>query len=100
MIVTVELSSEEAAVLEDRARAEGTDIQGVLRRLIASLAPPPAGEKTEPDGGQVDTAALMGAWRRDGGADDPEERAERDREREEIKANMDRWRAEQGQRPT
>lgn len=84
MTVTLELTPEEAAALEGRARAEGASVEAVLHRLIARLTPPPIREPSA---------------RQAGGADDPEERAEHDREREEMRANMDRWRAEQGRPP-
>ena len=79
MTITLELTSEEQAALRRRAEAEGTGIEAVLRGLIARLAPPPAASLTP---GAV--------------PDDPEELAERDRERAEVQANLDRWRAEQG----
>lgn len=90
MTMTLELTLEEAAALESRARAEGVDIRAVLHSLIAQLVPSPALEPPER------AAALVQAWRREEETGDPEERAERDREREELKANRDRWRAEQG----
>ncbi len=90
MTVTLELTLEETAALENCARAGGVDIQSVLHSLVAQIVPLPATEPPER------AAALMYAWRREEETDDPEERAEHDREREELKANMDRWRAEQG----
>ena len=80
MTVTLELTPEEHAALRRRAESEGTDIEAVLRGLIARLAlPPPPSLDAAPD--------------------DPEEQAEHDRERAEVKANLDRWRAEQGRSP-
>ena len=40
MTMTLELGPEEIAALERRAEAEGVDIQTVLHRLIAQIAPP------------------------------------------------------------
>lgn len=48
---------------------------------------------------QKAAVALMQAWRQEDETDDPEELAERDRELEEFKANMNRWRAEEGRLP-
>ena len=59
MIVTLELRPEELDALHHRA-AEGTDVEAVLHGLIAALLPRPVLERPE---------------------EDPEERAERDRER-------------------
>ena len=70
MTLTLELTLEEHDALRRRAEAEGTGIEAVLHGLIAALAP-------------------------DAALDDLEERAERDREREEVQANLARWRAEQ-----
>jgi hypothetical protein len=43
--------------------------------------------------------ALMEAWREEDKTDDPEELDRRDRELEEFKANINRWRAEEGRGP-
>ena len=79
MTITLDLTSEEHEALRRRAEAEGTDIEAVLRGLITRLTPTPA-------------PALEAAV-----PDDPEEQAERDRERAEVQANLARWRAEQGE---
>ena len=81
MTLTLDLTPEERDALTRRASALGTTPEAVLRGLIAGLtppAPPPAGMDDPED------------------SDDPEERAERDRERAEIAANVLRWRAERG----
>ena len=73
MTLTLDLTLEEHAALRRRAEAEGIGIEAVLHGLIAALTPPlPPGDTP----------------------DDPEEWAERDREREEVQANLARWRAE------
>ena len=83
MTITLNLTPEEHEALRRRAEADGTGIESVLHGLIAALTPPlPPGDAT---GDLLDDP------------DDPEERAERDREREEVQANLARWRAEQGQ---
>lgn len=84
MTLTLELKPEEVTALSRRARADGVDIEAVLHRLIASLTLPPA---------------PVQARREEDAADDPEEQAERDREREEVQANINRWRAEEGRPP-
>jgi len=78
MTITLELTPEEATALRRRAAATGTDVEAVLRGLIAALAPPPA----PPAAKEFE--------------EDPEER---DREQAELRANLDRWRAEQGRPP-
>ena len=79
MTLTLELSPEEHDALTRQASVLGTTPEAVLRGLIAGLAPPPT--LHEP-------------------AEDPEEQAERDRERAEIEANVLRWRAERGVQET
>ncbi len=79
MTITLDLTPEEHEALRRCAEAEGTDIEAVLRGLIARLTPPPALALTP--------SAVP---------DDLEEQAERDRERAEVQANLARWRAEQG----
>ena len=101
MTLTLELRPEEFTALHSCADAEGVDVETVLHRLVAQIAPPPAPETpgrwelTEKKG----LVALMEAWRREDETDDPEELAERDRDLEEFEANMNRWRAEEGRLP-
>ncbi len=100
MTITLELRPEEATALQDRALAESVDIETLLHRLIAQMASPSAsqvGGKPEFSEKKPGLAALNQAWRKQDETDDPEEQAERDRELEELKANMLRWRAEEGQ---
>lgn len=102
MTVTLELKPEEVSALESRAHAESVDIETVLHRLVAQIASPSvsgtrqAQELTEQ---QKSLVALLQSWREEDETDDPEELAERDRELEEFKANMNRWRAEEGRPP-
>ena len=81
MTITLELRPEEVTALQNRALAEDIDIETLLHRLIAQSASPSAPQ----------------AWRSHEDTDDPEEQAEREREIEELKANLLRWRAEEGQ---
>ncbi len=96
MTISLELSPEEAAVLSDRAARDGVDIKTVLHRLVAGIAPPEAREATEK---QKTAVALRQPYGEPEQADDPEEQAERERELREFKANINRWRAEQGRPP-
>lgn len=96
MTVTLELSPEEEAALSRRAQAQGTDVEAVLHSLVAQIAPPAQPELNER---QRSAIALMQQWREEDKTDDPEEMEERDRELEEFKANMNRWRAEEGRLP-
>ena len=74
MIITLELTPDEAAALRRRADAQGIGIEAALRGLIAALVPPAA-------------SGLEG------------DSEEREREQAELRANLDRWRAEQGRPP-
>jgi len=100
MTITLELRPEEVALLQNRAYAENVDIETLLHRLIAQSTSPSApqvGERPESPQKQQGLAALSQAWREKDETDDPEEQAEREREIEELKANLLRWRAEEGQ---
>ena len=100
MTITLELRPEEVAALQNRAYAENVDIETLLHRLIAQIASPSAsqvGERPESPQKQQGLAALSQAWREIDETDDLEEQSERERELEELKANLLRWRAEEGQ---
>ena len=102
MTVTLELRPDEPTALNHRADAEGVNVETVLHRLIAQIVLPPAPEareKREPTEKQKALVALLQSWREEDQTDDPEELAERDRNLEEFKANMNRWRAEEGRPP-
>lgn len=112
MTVTLELKPEEVTALHHRARAEGVGIEAVLHALVAQVPPPPAPkahgtpELRTPEPGmpklnerQKAAIALMQDWREEDETDDLEELARRDRDLEEFKANMNRWRAEEGRLP-
>ena len=102
MTITLELRPEEVAALLDRAQAESVDIETLLHRLIAQMASPSALQvRVQPESPkkQEGLGALSQVWRNQDETDDPEELAERDRELEELKANMLRWRAEEGRGP-
>ena len=99
MTITLELRPEEVTALQNRAYAENVDIETLLHRLIAQSASPLSPQiagKTEFSEKKQGLAALNQAWRNQGETDDPEELAEREREMEELKANLLRWRAEEG----
>ena len=101
MTVTLELRPEEVVALRSRAEADSVDIETVLHKLVAQIAPPApeAPGKPELAEKQKALAALLQSWREEDQTDDPDELAERDRELEEFKANMNRWRAEEGRPP-
>ena len=79
MTVTLELSAEEAALLEAAAGAAGATREAVLRALIRQLAGA---------GGPEDAQAAVPE------ETDPEERR---REQAEVEANIKRWHAERAQ---
>ncbi len=97
MTVTLELQPEEFAVLSQRAQTDGVNIESVLHSLVAQIAAPPA--KPELTDKQKGLAALLQTWREEDQTDDPEELAARDQELAEFKANINRWRAEEGRPP-
>ena len=102
MTITLELRPEEVTALQDHALAESVDIETLLHRLIAqmaSLSASQVGEQPESPKKQEGLGGLSQAWRNQSETDDPEELAERDRELEELKANMLRWRADEGRGP-
>ncbi len=78
MTVTLELSAEEAALLEAAAGAAGATREAVLRALIRQLGA----------GGPEDAQAAVRE------ETDPEERR---REQAEVEANIKRWHAERAQ---
>ena len=98
MTITLELRPDELDALRSRADAEGVDVETVLHRLIALIGPQSTEtqKKQELTEKQKGAVALMQAGRLEDETDDPEDLAERDREREESKANLNRWLAEQG----
>ena len=99
MTVTLELRPDELTALNHGADAEGVNVETVLHRLIAQIVPPPASgmrEERKLTEKQKALAALLQSWREEDQTDDPEELAERDRDLEEFKANLNRWRAEEG----
>ena len=98
MTVTLELRPDELDTLRRRANAEGVDIETVLHRLIALIGPPSTETQKKQDltEKQKGATARIQAGRQEDETDDPEELAERDREREESKANLNRWLAEEG----
>ena len=79
MTVALQLSSDEAHVLQEVAQDTGTTMDAVLQALIAQVSPRPeviAGTAEAP-------------------ADTAEAQAERRREQEEVEANIRRWHEEQ-----
>ena len=92
MTLNVELNAEEAAALSERAAADGTDIETVVHGLIAQLIFRPATGTAK----QSALAALLPSRSAAASSDDPEALAEREQELAELKANVDRWRAESG----
>ena len=95
MTITLELRPEEVASLRARADARGVDIETVLHDLVAQVQgeAPPVSEK------QRAAIALLDQWREEDETIDPEELERRDAELAEFKANINRWRAEEGRPP-
>ena len=102
MAVTLELRPEEITALRSRADAAGVDIETVLHGLVAQIVPLPTSEMWEErklTEKQKALAALLQFWREEDPTDGPEELTGRDRDLEEFKANMNRWRAAEGRPP-
>jgi hypothetical protein len=97
LTVILELTPDEAETLTAQARAQGTDIETLLHRIIAQLTP--TTERPSLTEKQKAAIALLDAWRDEDATDDDEELARRDAEFEEFKTNINRWRTEEGRPP-
>ncbi len=82
MIVTLELTTDEACVLQEIAQAAGATVEAVLHMLIAQVSP----------AGQADVGCGE-ADDREAPTDD-EAVTEKRREQEEVEANIRRWHEE------
>jgi len=96
MTITIELQPDELAVLNDRAKSQGVGIDHVLHDLVAQLKASQPKMELQLNDTQKAAIALMQAWNKEDQTNDPEELAERERELEEFKVNINRWRAEEG----
>lgn len=83
MRVTLELSADEARVLQEISEAAGVTVDAVLHGLIAQVS------------GLERTAAQAAVPPADLEALNPEALAEQKREQEEVEANIKRWHQEQ-----
>jgi len=90
MRLSIDLNDAEFAALTERAGANGTDLETVVHGLIEPLIARPAQSAAK----QNALAALLSSRNAESLADDPEAAAEREQELAELKANVDRWRAE------
>ena len=95
MTITLHLQPEELAALDAHAQAQNTDRETVLRRVIAQMPTPPA-PLSEKDKAAL---VLLDAWAAEDAAMTSEEREQSDRDFEEFKTNINRWRAEEGRPP-
>ena len=96
MTVTLELKPEEISVLADRAQAQGTDIESVLHGLVAQITPTPPQIEPQVNEKKRAAIALLGSWLAEKDEMTPEELAQNDVDFQEFKANINRWRAEEG----
>ncbi|HZP81990.1 MAG TPA: hypothetical protein VFB21_10155 [Chthonomonadaceae bacterium] len=92
MTLTIELTPEQEARLQQEARVQGKPAAEIVRALIEGL-PPRAQTPAER------AQALFDRWAAEDATDDPEEIARRERECEEFKANMNANRAVEGRPP-
>jgi hypothetical protein len=91
MTVSIELTPEEEARLQAAAQEQGLDPAECARRVLGEHLPAlKRGEATR---------ALFAAWAAEDATDDPKEIAQRNREWEELKAQMNASRAELGAEP-
>lgn len=93
MNVLLDLSPEEYVLLNSRAVQSNISIDAVLHSLIATLVsiPPTLPLHTTPEAG-----ALLNSLHGADAIEDPEDHAEWEQEQAEMRANVARWRAEQG----
>lgn len=89
MTLTIQLEPEVEERLRDAAGAQGVEPTEYARRLIEEHLPGTRGEAL---------ARLMEQWIEEDATDDPEELEARDREWEELKANLNANRAATGER--
>ena len=97
MVIQLELAPEEEAALKARAEAEGVDLPTVLHRLIREVGEAP--DRPVLTEKQKAAIALFQSWLRERETLSDEELDRNDQEFEELKANMNRWRAEEGSPP-
>ena len=98
--ITLEFEADEVAVLSDQARIRGVEVDNILHELVAQLKNVQVrGDKPELNDKQKAAIALMQSWREEDETHDPDELADRDRELEEFKTNINRWRTEEGRAP-
>jgi len=88
-MLTIDLEPEVEERLERLACSQGVDPTQYARRLI---------EEHLPEAGEDPLVALMQAWTAEDATEDPAELAARDREWEELKANLNANRAATGER--
>ncbi|MES2465333.1 MAG: hypothetical protein V4671_32605 [Armatimonadota bacterium] len=98
MTITLDLKPEEESILAAQAEAQGVTVETVLRRVIAQM---PAPQEPVPEIPEKNKAAiaLLTSWMQEDDDMTDEERKEADRDLEEFKANINRWRAEEGRPP-
>jgi hypothetical protein len=89
MTLVIDLTPEEEARLQAAARSLGVDPVECARRVLAEHLPP-----VQPGAA---TLALFAAWEAEDATDDPEELAARQREWDELKADMNASRAATGE---
>ncbi len=101
MTVTLDLEPDQIEALTHHPNADADEIEAALRRLIAAQpTKPEEREQSEPivlSEKQKAAIALLRSWSEEEAT--PEERAQNDAEYEEFKANINRWRAEEGRAP-
>ena len=98
MTITLDLKPEEESILAAQAEAQGVTVEAVLRRVIAQMPSPPSPVQEIPEKNKA-AIALLQSWLAERDAASPEELRKRDDELEEFKANINRWRAEEGRPP-
>lgn len=98
MTITLDLKSEEESILAAQAEAQGVTVEMVLRLVIAQMPPPPLPAPEIPEKNKA-AIALLTSWMQEDSVMTDEERKEADRDLEGFKANINRWRAEEGRPP-
>ena len=95
MTLTIHLTPEEAARLEQKAQQEGVDIAQYARRRLGLPDVP----GNTPDAENMAFLQLLEAWRKEDATEDEEELERRKAEWQELKRNLNATRAANGEAP-
>ncbi len=98
MTVTIDLTPEEEASLRHLADNKGLPAEELVRQTVKQMLPSAETAAPVVDSKTQNLIDLLESWRREDATDDPEELDRREREWEELKANLNANRAATGER--